>query len=98
MRRIDNPYRANPRQYSHRTKKVSTILHKRTIDQLRRLLNTDYAYDVGYIPPGYEHRPDKISTVFYGTPDNWWLLLMANSIMDPLDGFKVNQKIKIPKL
>ena len=98
MRRVNNPYQNNPRRYTHKTKRVSSLLHKRSVDDLRRLLDTEYDYEVGYVPPGYEHRPDKISDVFYGTPDNWWLLLMANGINDPLEGFKVNQKIKIPRL
>ena len=98
MRRLNNPYKDNPRRYRHKNKTISTLLHNRNVEELRRVLATDYDYEVGYVPPGYEHRPDKISNVFYGTPDNWWLLLLANSITDPLEGFKVNQKIKIPRL
>jgi hypothetical protein len=98
MRRINNPLKTNTRRYTHKAKTVTSILNNRSVESLRKFLESDYDFEVGYVPPGYEHRPDKISSVFYGTPDNWWLLLMANSITDPNEGFRINQKIKIPKL
>ena len=52
--------------------------------------------EVGYIPAGYEHRPDLISNLFYGTPANWWLILEANNIDDPFEGLNVNDRIVLP--
>jgi hypothetical protein len=53
---------------------------------------------VGYIPAGYEHRPDLISNLFYGSPKNWWLLMLVNSVEDPFEGFNVGDSILIPKI
>ena len=61
-------------------------------------METSFDYEVGYVPAGYEHRPDLISNVFYGTPKNWWLLMLVNSITDPFEGFNENDQILIPKI
>ena len=50
------------------------------------------------IPAGFEHRPDLISNVFYGSPSNWWLLMLVNGISDPFEGFNVRDRILIPKI
>jgi hypothetical protein len=77
---------------------TTTILNTPQFDNLAKNLDTAYDYEVGYVPAGYAHRPDLISNVFYGTPKNWWLLMYVNGINDPFEGFKVNDRILIPKL
>ena len=57
-----------------------------------------FDYDVCKIPPGAEHRPDIISNIFYGSPSYWWLLMQANNVFDPFEGFNVGDRILIPKL
>ena len=57
-----------------------------------------YSHKVGFIPAGYEHRPDLISNLFYGSPKYWWLLMLVNNISDPFEGFNVNDRILIPEL
>lgn len=82
----------------HRNKNVLTTLNSPELDTLIQSIDDAYDYEVGYVPEGYEHRPDLISNVFYGTPKNWWLLMLVNNIPDPFEGFNVNEKILIPVL
>ena len=92
------PYSLDVNQVRHRGVITTTILNTYKFDSILSDLDSAYEYEVGYVPVGYEHRPDLISNVFYGSPKNWWLLMLVNSISDPNEGFKVNDKILIPKL
>lgn len=91
------PYTKDYKVVTHRNAKVTTILNSPAHDQVLENLENAYDYEVGYIPAGFEHRPDLISDLFYGTPDKWWLLMQVNGIADPFEGFKVNDRILIPK-
>lgn len=84
--------------FSHRELRIASTLHTKEMDSLLASLDTDFDYDIGHIPNGYEHRPDLISHIFYGTPAFWWLLMLYNGITDPHEGFRIGQKIKIPKV
>jgi len=53
-------------------------------------------FKIGYIPPGYEHRADLISDLFYNNPTLDWLILMFNDIKDPFNELNVNDRILIP--
>lgn len=53
---------------------------------------------VGYIPAGFEHRPDLISNLFYNTVTKDWLILMFNNITDPFQQLNVNDRILIPMI
>lgn len=79
-------------------KTTTTILNSDLFDGILQNLDTSYEYEVAFVPPGYEHRPDLISNVFYGTPRNWWLLMLVNGISDPFEDFNVGQRILIPKI
>tara|TARA_R110000744_G_scaffold17412_2_gene47189 strand:+ start:313 stop:618 length:306 start_codon:yes stop_codon:yes gene_type:complete len=92
------PYSLDVNQVRHRDVITTTILNTYKFDSILSDLDSAYEYEVGYVPVGYEHRPDLISNIFYGSPKNWWLLMLVNSISDPNEGFKVNDKILIPKL
>ena len=92
------PYSYDAQFVTHRNAKITTILNSPVFDSMLSNLSDQYEYEVGYVPAGYEHRPDLISNVYYGTPNNWWLLMLVNSITDPFEGFKVNEKILIPKI
>ena len=54
--------------------------------------------EIAYVPPGYEHRPDLLSYLFYGSVTKDWLLMMVNNIVDPFQGFNVGDRILIPKI
>ena len=92
------PYSLGELKVVHRNTTVKTIVNTEGHDQLLQNLSEEYEYQVGYVPEGYEHRPDLISNVFYGDPSKWWLLMEVNSISDPFEGFKVNDRILIPIL
>ena len=53
---------------------------------------------VGIIPPGYEHRADKIADLFYGSPTLDWVVLWTNNISDPFEQLNVGDRIKIISL
>jgi hypothetical protein len=92
------PYSLDFRRVKHRNVTTTTILNTPEFDSTLRNLGSAYEYEVGYVPAGYEHRPDLISNVFYGSPRNWWLLMLVNGINDPIEGFRTSQKILIPKI
>jgi hypothetical protein len=94
----NGPYSLDVVQHPFKNTIVNTIVNSPVYDTLIPNLDTAYEYDVGYVPAGYEHRPDLISNVFYGSPKNWWLLMLVNNINDPFEGFRTNQRILIPKL
>jgi hypothetical protein len=92
------PYVLDSNTVRHRAVKTTTIVNTPKYDDILSNLDTSYEYEVGYVPAGFEHRPDLISNVFYGSPKNWWLLMLVNGVSDPFEGFKQNDKILIPKL
>lgn len=63
--------------------------------EYERFLLSPPAGKVGFIPGGYEHRPDRISNLFYGTPDLWWMVMELNNISDPFEGLNVGDRIII---
>lgn len=86
-----SPYELGSEKVSHRGRLIQTQLGVK--DEI-----VYSSFEVGFIPPGYEHRPDLISNVYYGTPSYWWLILEANGIADPFESLNVNDRIIIPKL
>jgi hypothetical protein len=92
------PYALDYVQVKHLNKDTLTIVNSEVYDKILQNIDEYYEYEVGYVPEGYEHRPDLISQVFYGTPKNWWLLMVVNNISDPFEGFNINEKILIPIL
>ena len=50
---------------------------------------------VGVIPPGYEHRADKIADLFYESPELDWLVCWTNNIYDPFEQLNVGDRIRI---
>jgi len=41
-------------------------------------------------------RPEQIASDFYGNSRLWWVIASANSIRNPLTGFKPGLKLRIP--
>lgn len=83
--------------FYHKNKNLFTSLGDPSVEQFIGEINK-IPYDEGLIPVGYEMRPDLVSWVFYRTTDLWWLLLLVNGVSDVFEGFKTNQRIKIPKI
>ncbi len=83
-------------QTLHRGKKVASSLNSL---EFREFINSldDSNYDVGNIPPGFEHRADRISELFYDTPDLDWLICWTNNVSDPFQQLNVGDRIRILK-
>ena len=81
----------------HRGKTVTTVVGDQKYEALVKNIK-NYSFKVGYIPAGYEHRPDLISNLFYGTPAYWWLLMETNNLDDSFEGLNVNDRILIPEV
>tara|TARA_B100000497_G_scaffold124411_1_gene158868 strand:+ start:1055 stop:1363 length:309 start_codon:yes stop_codon:yes gene_type:complete len=92
------PYSVDVSSVIHRDAEVTTIVNTKKFDSMLEDLDTAYDYEVGFVPAGFEHRPDLIANVFYGSPANWWLLMLVNGISDPFEGFNVRDRILIPKI
>ena len=92
------PYSLDEVRVNHRNITTNTIVNSEKFDLLLENLDDAFKYDIGYVPAGYEHRPDLISNLFYDSPKNWWLLMLVNGINDPFEGFKINDRILIPKI
>ena len=83
---------------THLNKDTTTILNSDVFDNLLSNIENAFEYEIGYVPNGFEHRPDLIANVFYGSPKNWWLLCVVNNVVDPFEGFNLGERIAIPIL
>lgn len=81
----------------HKDKQVVTSLNSGEFQDFLQTLET-YDFDVGVVPPGFEHRADLISNLFYGTPTLDWVILWFNNVSDPFQDLNIGDTIKIPKL
>lgn len=81
----------------HRDRKISTTLNSQEFEKFVGQMD-NFDFDVGNIPPGFEHRADLISNLFYDTPTLDWLICWFNNVSDPFQQLNVMDLIKIPKL
>jgi hypothetical protein len=84
-------------QVRHKDTNVTTSLNSAEFDLFLTEMDR-YEYTVGYIPPGFEHRADLISDLFYDTPTLDWLICWFNNIYDPFQQLNVRDRILIPKV
>lgn len=96
MRNYSNQYSIGHTKVFHKNKAIATSLNSNSFENYYVEMNNK-SYDVGYIPAGYEHRPDLISFLFYGTPTNDWLICYINNIDDPFNKLNVGDKILLPR-
>jgi hypothetical protein len=82
----------------HKGNVTRTITTSQVANEFIVNLAKSYEVDIGYIPAGFEHRPDLISELFYDTPSYEWLIMMMNNIDDPYESLNVGDRILIPKL
>jgi hypothetical protein len=85
-------------KYNHKGKVSNSIVGNQKQEFRLRLMENMLEYETVVVPVGYEHRPDLISNVFYGTPLFWFLILEYNNIADPFQGLNVGDIIKIPNI
>ena len=82
--------------YTYRGRRVSALYGSDGWTKFIQNMGGMFNYKVGYVPLGFEQRPDLISDVFFDTPELWWLLLRVNNMEDPFEDLKTGTKIKIP--
>ena len=87
-------YSHGVRALSHKGKNITTSVGSSMDTTVMGLPNIPTK--VGVIPAGFEHRPDLISNIFFGTPGYWWYLMLVNGITDPFEGFNSGDQILIP--
>lgn len=93
----NNHLKLGKREVTHKDKQIVTSLNSKDFQDFLDSTET-YEFDVGTIPPGFEHRADLISNLFYGTPTLDWLICWANNVSDPFQGLNIGDTIKILKL
>lgn len=59
-------------------------------------LVADSSDETYVVQPGFENRLDLIATSVYGIPELWWVLARVNNLVDPMEGFSVHQRIRVP--
>ena len=84
-------------EVAHKGVTTTTSLGSEADDFIENL-NKRVSYKSGKIPIEHGYRPDLTSHIFYDSVRYWWMLLQYNNINDPFEGFKVQDRILIPKL
>ena len=82
---------------THRNKSVATSIKSLEFENAIKELNSLNS-KIGVIPPGYEHRADKIADLFYGSPTLDWVVCWTNNISDPFQQLNVGDRIRIVEL
>lgn len=82
--------------YRHKGKIIKSIVGSpAAIDHIKNLNPEDF--EVGYIPNGYEHRPDLISWVYHDTPSRFWSIMFYSNLPDAFEDFQVGSRILTPR-
>jgi len=81
-------------EVEHKNNKVVTSLNSKNFrDFIKTTKNLSFR--VGNIPPGYQHRADKIANLFYGDPTLDWLVCWSNNVSDPFQQLNIGDRIRI---
>ena len=91
-----NHYKIGVNYFKHRDKVISSSLNTDLPNFIKSLDSKEI--EIGYVPAGYEHRPDLISFLFYDTVTYDWMIMMYNNIKDPFQELNVGDRILLPKL
>ena len=94
MQSYSNHLKAGFIEVKHKGKKLATSLNSLEFREFIKTLD-ETSYKVGIIPPGFEHRADRISDLFYETPQLDWLICWANNVSDPFQQLNVGDRIRI---
>ena len=63
---------------------------------LQDVVVADPSDQVFIVPRAGVYRLDLISQAYYGVPDLWPVIARANSLIDAIVGFELNQEVRIP--
>ena len=79
----------------HKNKKVKDITASNTWEGYQdMLLALPKKYMI--IPAGMEARADLLSHHAYGTSDFWWVICVANNVIDPFEQLTAGKQITVP--
>ena len=83
--------------YTHKGKQITSIVNNPEADKY--FSNSDYSSSTkpAVIPPGFKHRPDMISNIFYNGTRSLWLLCLASNKYDVFEDFNSGEIIRIPR-
>ena len=82
----------------HKGKLIPTTVGCKVYEETYLDYATNYSFDAGWIPVGFEHRPDLISDVLFNSPGYWWLIMQANGITSPFEQLKAGDQVVIPRI
>lgn len=80
---------------THRGKPIKDITASKGWNDFWVEIN-DLPANVAIIPAGMDGRPDLISQHLYGTVSYWWILCVANTIIDPFEQLTAGKQIRVP--
>ena len=80
---------------THRGVVIRTIVGNQNADKTITQLD-QIPYKVGYIPAGYEYRPDLIANLFFNSVHYYWFVALVNNFTDVFEDFTVNTRLKLP--
>lgn len=82
----------------HKGKTIPTTVGSPKFESFLLDIEKNYVLDVGFVPAGFQNRPDLISELFYDTPEYFWFIMVANNIPDPFEGLSLGDRVIIPKI
>lgn len=86
----------NTEDILHKGKKTKIVVGQQDFDDYYKEAGMTGKNRLIKLPPGYEGRLDMVSTMVYGTPNLWWVIALANDIMDPEEELIPGALIKVP--
>ena len=54
-------------------------------------------FGIKRVPEGYNHRPDLIADLFYGTTSLWWIVCETNAIFDVFEQLNAGDSVYLPR-
>jgi|10_taG_2_1085330.scaffolds.fasta_scaffold05904_3 hypothetical protein len=93
----DRFYSYNTDTVSHRGKNVKNILGSTKWGGVTDYVN-GFPAKLANVPVGMEGRPDLIASDVYGNSYYWWVICVANNVIDPFEQLKAGKLIKIPQI
>ena len=79
---------------THKGKTITTTVGSTVYENFSSNLK-QAQLEPGRVPAGFEHRPDLIANLFFGSPEKWWLICETNGIFDPFESLNLNDIINI---
>ena len=84
--------------YLHKKIPFKNLVSSKRYETFIKETLPNLSYKVTVIPAGLEGRPDLISYATYGSVNYWWLVCLANNIIDPFEDLYAGRQIKLPTI